>query len=213
LVHVPILIIYIITDWYDWNFVLPGHADYGGKFKFLTFWDTCLQTIYFALSVLNDLIGSNVSVGDKQKKTVLQKIRDCFHSTIIFPTGAFVVLSFWAIYAVDRELIYPRELDKIIPSWVNHVQHTTVLPFLILEKILIHHQYPSKVKGITVILAFAAAYLIWILWIAYVADLWVYPVLKVLDPAQKAVFIFFLFLLFISLYLIGESLTKFIWCK
>jgi len=33
----------------------------------------------------------------------------------------FVVLTFWGIYAVDRELVFPKALDGIIPSWLNHV--------------------------------------------------------------------------------------------
>ena len=33
----------------------------------------------------------------------------------------FVVLTFWGIYAVDRELVYPKHLDKIVPVWLNHI--------------------------------------------------------------------------------------------
>lgn len=33
----------------------------------------------------------------------------------------FVVLTFWGIYAIDRELVYPKALDKVIPSWLNHI--------------------------------------------------------------------------------------------
>ena len=25
------------------------------------------------------------------------------------------------IYAVDRELVYPKHLDALIPQWLNHV--------------------------------------------------------------------------------------------
>jgi len=34
---------------------------------------------------------------------------------------------FWMIYAVDRELVYPKILDKIIPSWLNHVMVSSLL--------------------------------------------------------------------------------------
>lgn len=36
-------------------------------------------------------------------------------------TFQLVVLTFWGIYAVDRELIFPRVLDKIIPASHNHI--------------------------------------------------------------------------------------------
>ena len=30
-------------------------------------------------------------------------------------------MTFWGIYAVDRELVYPKALDKLIPPWLNHI--------------------------------------------------------------------------------------------
>ena len=33
----------------------------------------------------------------------------------------FVVVTFWGLYAVDRELVFPKHLDKIVPMWLNHV--------------------------------------------------------------------------------------------
>jgi len=35
-------------------------------------------------------------------------------------TFQFVVMTFWGIYAVDRELVYPKHLDALIPQWLNH---------------------------------------------------------------------------------------------
>lgn len=32
----------------------------------------------------------------------------------------FVFTSFWSIYAYDRELVFPKVLDDIIPTWLNH---------------------------------------------------------------------------------------------
>lgn len=32
----------------------------------------------------------------------------------------FVVCTFWSLYLVDRELVYPKLLDNFIPQWLNH---------------------------------------------------------------------------------------------
>jgi len=40
-------------------------------------------------------------------------------------------------------------------------QHTAVLPCLLLEKYLVFHEYPSKRKGISILVGFAMAYLVW----------------------------------------------------
>lgn len=45
----------------------------------------------------------------------------------------FVVLSFWGIYAVDRELVYPKELDKIIPAWLNHIMVRAIVLDLVIK--------------------------------------------------------------------------------
>ena len=41
----------------------------------------------------------------------------------MFPSVCFqfVVATFWVLYAVDRELVYPKALDAIIPTWLNHI--------------------------------------------------------------------------------------------
>lgn len=42
-----------------------------------------------------------------------------FHlRVLIFPQ--FVAISFWGIYAFDRELVYPVRLDEHIPPILNH---------------------------------------------------------------------------------------------
>ena len=44
----------------------------------------------------------------------------CFFCSIVF-LFQFVAATFWGIYLMDRELIFPRALDKIFPSWLNHI--------------------------------------------------------------------------------------------
>lgn len=32
----------------------------------------------------------------------------------------FVCISFWTLYTYNRELVYPKSLDGVIPLWLNH---------------------------------------------------------------------------------------------
>lgn len=199
---------YIVTNDTETVFTYKG---YGGKFKYLTNWNFIIQTVYFGLCVANDLCGSNVRPSGKGQRSRLQRWRDNFLATVVFPLGMFVVLTFWGIYAIDRELVYPKALDKVIPSWLNHVMHTTILPFLLIDKFLVYHQYPSRKAGFVTIMSLAMLYLTWILWVAYYANIWVYPILKVLQPHHKVVFILAMLVLFVFLYLLGEFINKTIW--
>lgn len=92
---------------------------WGGKFKYLTFLDVIIQAIYHTLALLNDLFGNNAVALDSKSK--LRKCRDYIFATFAFPVAYNVSLSFWVIYMLDRELIFPAELDKIFPRQVKQV--------------------------------------------------------------------------------------------
>lgn len=40
-------------------------------------------------------------------------------------------------------------------------QHTTILPFLLIDKFLVYHQYPSRKTGFVTIMSLAMLYLTW----------------------------------------------------
>ncbi|XP_064597306.1 androgen-induced gene 1 protein-like isoform X2 [Liolophura sinensis] len=210
--HLPAFAVLFYGLSWDVINVSIGWEGYGGKFKYLTFWDQCLQTFYFGLCVVNDLTGTNPGPGPAQrKKSSLKAFIDKFLASIGFPMGVFVVTTFWAIFYVDRELVFPRKLDGIIPPWLNHIMHTVPLPFLLLDKYMVYHEYPPRGKAMLTTIVFASVYQAWILWIAYYTNFWVYPVLEVLNNAQRCVFFLTLWAFLISIYLLGEGLSGFWW--
>lgn len=48
---------------------------------------------------------------------------------------------FWLVYFLNNELIMVRNLDKIIPAWLNHVVHTLPLVACLMENLLTRHFY------------------------------------------------------------------------
>lgn len=219
LLHVIIFGIYAFTLTYDTYYlaVHPGRNSYGGRFKFLTFWNELIQTAFFAYSIINDIFGSNTPPPTKGKqkpvRSSLQKVRDLISASIVFPIGAFVVIMFWAIYFYDRELIYPKALEEVIPSWLNHVWHTSVIFFVLIEKFVVYHHYPDRIEGLTVAALFILSYVAWVFWVAYKADFWIYPLLAVLNWPFRIVFILSSAAFVIVLYLIGEFITNSVWAS
>ncbi|MEE6514158.1 hypothetical protein FKM82_022166 [Ascaphus truei] len=187
-----------------------GAHTYGGRWKYLTFINQVLQTVFFAVCLLADLAQLFHS-SKKGLSHFLLLLRDFTFCVLAFPIGVFVVTSFWSIYAYDRELIYPAVLDSLIPQWLNHSMHTFVLPLLLLELCASSHQYPSKKTGLFSLSIFCFAYLSWILWIYYTAGIWVYPILAKLDIVGMAIFFAASVLVMGPFYLLGESLTKLFW--
>lgn len=208
--HLCIFAAYCYTAYFDFLFVdtgqRPGKITFG-KFSYLTIWNLCLQTIYYGLCVLKNF------TSDPKRSAQLQRWRDNMHACIAFPVGMFVVATFWALYAIDRELVFPKALDRLVPFWLNHMLHTAVFPFLMIDKYLVHHQYPVRHKGIPGSFGLALIYLVWILFIAYYEGFWVYPVLQVLAMHERAIFIGVCMTLFASFYTLGEAITMFMWRK
>ncbi|XP_077990696.1 androgen-induced gene 1 protein-like isoform X2 [Glandiceps talaboti] len=184
-------------------------GDGSGKFKHMTFWNLIFQTFYFGLCCLIDLILSSNRRSKFGRK--LCNFRDWFLAAIAFPFGMLVVIMFWGIYAVDRELVFPEWLDKIFPAWLNHIMHTTVLPFLLLEMFFTRHKYPSMKSGITGTLTVGFTYLFWILFLGFYLEIWVYGFLKVLTGAYFVLFFAFNAVFLIILYITGEKINKAFW--
>lgn len=190
LVHVAALANFAYALYFDIYLVKlpksqPRH-DFGGQWKYLTFWNLWIQFAYFSISFINSFVGSHAQ--HKSEATKLQKVRDYFFSTVAFPIGIFVTVMFWTLYAIDRELVFPVELDKYFPVYVNHMLHTSVMPLQILELCLLYHIYPRKWVGMATTAAFCFVYLSWTLIVAYVGGIWVYPIFEVLGPVQRVLF-------------------------
>ncbi|ETE60927.1 Androgen-induced 1 protein, partial [Ophiophagus hannah] len=100
---------------------------YGGQWKYLTFLN---QTLLYLLCVTIDAVALFVPSQEKKVSSI------------------FVAVAFWGLYAIDRELVYPKELDDINPDWLNHTMHTTILPLLFIELVICSHKYPPRWKGI-----------------------------------------------------------------
>ncbi|XP_071804632.1 androgen-induced gene 1 protein-like isoform X2 [Asterias amurensis] len=183
--------------------------DVYGMYKFLTMWNMVFQLTYFFICCVSDLVTSSGAHSPITRK--IASFRDWFLAAVAFPIGTLVVVVFWAIWAIDRELIFPKFLDQFFPAWLNHVMHTFVLPILLLDMYMIRHRYPSKTTGILGLAFVALSYTCWILWLGFVVDIWVYPFLKVLNGAVFGSFILVSALLLLVLYFTGEKLCKIFW--
>ncbi|CAH0564640.1 unnamed protein product [Brassicogethes aeneus] len=205
--------------YYDWNYVkvprdvhnMGESFGFSGKLKFLTFWDALLQGLFFTICLLNDLIGTN-DVAPK-KTPIIRKIKDFLLPCLALPVALFVAITFWGLYFIDRELVFPRALDAFFPTWLNHVMHTNIVLFAAIELATSFRRYPSRKLGITVVATWCLTYLLWVHVINYHTGLWVYPILEVLPWFGRIIFYVGSLVLQISLYLAGEKLNNVIWRK
>ncbi|XP_013377324.1 PREDICTED: androgen-dependent TFPI-regulating protein isoform X4 [Chinchilla lanigera] len=167
-----------------------------------------LQAVYFGVACLDDVLKRI-----KRKKDIkfITALRDLLFATLAFPVCTFVFLMFWTIFLYDRELVYPKLLDGILPAWLNHSVHTFILLFSLIEIILRPHQYPSKKTGLILLAVGSIGYISRVLWLHSKTGHWVYPVLAKLSPVGLAAFFFLSYSLTASLFLLGERLNHWKW--
>nr|XP_045246460.1 androgen-dependent TFPI-regulating protein isoform X2 [Macaca fascicularis] len=123
----------------------------------------------------------------------------------------FVFLAFWILFLYNRDLIYPKVLDTVIPAWLNHAMHTFIFPITLVEVVLRPHSYPSKKTGLTLLAAASITYIIRILWLYFETGTWVYPVFAKLSLVGLAAFFSLGHIFIASIYLLGEKLNHWKW--
>ncbi|ENN70612.1 androgen-induced gene 1 protein [Dendroctonus ponderosae] len=201
-------------NWFHVNVPLEvsdlGDAKFRTKqLKFLTYWDALLQSIFFTICVLNDFIGSNERF--PKKRPLIRKIKDFVLPALAFPVSMFVSVTFWGLYAVDRELILPKALDPYFPGWLNHLVHTNVIIFSFFELIWSYRKYPSRKVGLSVLCAFMLTYLVWMHYIHFCTNKWVYRVLTVLDLPGRIAFFIGNLSFAVAMYILGEKINNIRW--
>ncbi|KAL0274628.1 UNVERIFIED_CONTAM: hypothetical protein PYX00_002717 [Menopon gallinae] len=214
-VHLVAALQFLFAVYYDFSYVtIPPSVSnigvsFGGKLKFLTNWDAIIQCIYFSISFANDIVGTNEFYA--KQKPLIRTIKDNLFCCIAFPLATFVSLTFWGLYAIDRELVFPAAMDEYFPTWLNHVVHTNVLIFSVVEFVTTFREYPPRKHGLPALTLFMLVYLIWVFIIYLRSGSWVYPVMQVLNwPARIMFFLSMLFFI-LGIYISQEILNDKIW--
>ncbi|CAH2105006.1 unnamed protein product [Euphydryas editha] len=211
LFHLTVVAINSFVLWYDQTYIkLPMPAKgmenlpLKSRSMFLTFWCLMLQTVYHFVALLNDLFGTNTRM--PKKAPIIRRIKDTLF-TLAFVAAIYVSLAFWSIYFIDKELIFPDHIEKLYHPSINHVMHTTVAVFIIIDMLMTHINYPSRKIGFTVTMTFFISYIIWFFYIYAKTGAWVYPVFDPLNWPLRIIFVSISLTLGAIFYFAGEKLN------
>ena len=179
----------------------------------LSAWNVLLQLFYFCICFLDAIVGSDDKAKGNTHSSLLQQLRDFLFSTLALPLSILVTTSFWAIYGINRELIWPSFHDKFYPLLVNHMAHTTCMLSQLIEMAIVFHAFPSTKTGIRSTTGFLLTYLTWILYLAFNKGVWIYPILEKLPAIIRAVFILVFGVYGCVLFVAGKTLNGMIWSR
>ena len=216
LFHFIAIIQFFYGIYYEWIHVLPKELklrkfSFGGKWIYLTFLNGIVQACYHLLAFTHDIIGVNKI--NLKYSSAIRRARGYIYASFAFPLAMNVTTVFWGLYSIDRELVFPSVMDLIYPSWLNHILHTNVFIFIVIELFIYQPQYPARKVGLIGLAVFSIGYILWVHVVKIVTNAWVYPVLNILNISQRITFFVVVGIIPLLLYFVGEHLNKIILSK
>ncbi|KAH8299474.1 hypothetical protein KR044_001744 [Drosophila immigrans] len=199
------------TVYYDYRYVqLPELATelrmvppLGGKFKYLTFLNGLLQTVYYLLATTHDLY----------PWPGLRQLRDFLLASFVVPLALTVSVTFWLLRGINGEYIHPPLLDEIYPTWLTHTMHSLIVVYAVLELCLAPHRYPRRRRGFTALGIILASYLAWLYLVKIWTGIWVYPFLGGFFAPLRWCFFAVIVSLAFCYYVLGEQLNYALWAQ
>ncbi|XP_050359072.1 androgen-dependent TFPI-regulating protein-like isoform X1 [Nymphalis io] len=174
---------------------------YTFKAAYLTGWNFTFQTVFLGLSLVHDIL----EWLNKNENSLAEKIRywrNIIFSGMVVPFTLFVTTMFWSVYAIDRELVFPRIYDQVVPWWFNHCVHTNITIVVIIETLLQARRKPTN-QRLELILYWAVAFAYAIVYytIYFTTGRWLYQVFGTMNWWQ------------VCLYQLGIWLVSYIFYK
>ncbi|XP_041985612.1 androgen-dependent TFPI-regulating protein-like [Aricia agestis] len=154
---------------------------YTYKVAFLTGWNMMFQGIFINLSLTNDIMEWQ----DKHLSRSGEKIRywrDVLYGGLVVPFTLFVTGIFWGVYCIDRELIFPKFYEEVIPWWLSFCVHTNISLVLVAETLLQDRRQPAN-RSLEIFLCFffAIGYAVVIYLIYLLSGTWLYELFKAMS--------------------------------
>jgi len=220
LLHVVACLWYIFF-WNKFLIIPPNKNEWDLKYRdiremgprFLTNWNLFMQTLFFAGCLFHDVLkmlnGPNwLNLGSK-----FQTLLSNAFSSILLPNGIFVSITFWLMYAYDREIVYPKIIDSYIPYWQNHGMHTVILPLIIFELITTEHTFCPMWTSMKLYITFILLYIVVFFETYLEKRRWVYPLFGIYSWPITLTIMIVLVLKQVSYLFIGIFIQNMYWGK
>jgi len=174
----------------------PKQLEAYGLFRFLTNQCAVIQLVNAILHVLAHFVKP------------LRSLRDLVFTTLAFPVGSVVVFTFWLIwFQMGRETIFPTKLDEFYPLWLNHTNHTIIVPINLLLAVFIDHKYFKYGAAVTSV--YMVCYTAFLHVVKMKTGLFVYNYLDALDDVKRLLYFASTGLFAYLTYELGSLITNF----
>ena len=173
----------------------------GGAFKHLTCWTQFIHTMIFGLILITDFIDNSFVI----------EISHLFFNGLALPFGLFVSTSYWSLYAIDRELIAPKEIERFEPQWKLFIIHTLPLISVLLDINLSDHTSGQNCLELLLMFTVSLMYLATIFFLGFYRNDWSYPFLSKMNLQSRIFFAIASLIIGPIYYYLGQFMCKLAW--
>lgn len=177
--------------------------------KFFTVWTYAAQTTLFLLCLVHDLTRILSASNPLRRSTMY--IRDTFFVALAMPMALSVSTVFWGMVSIDRELVFPKFLDPVLPPWLNHTLHTLISILVVVELFAEPHVVPSLRLTLSLILTVMIAYSSMLFYEYTRSGIWIYPVFEMLSWPGKVALALGIGVFTVGLAVAGRWLVRKVW--
>ncbi|CAH2084090.1 unnamed protein product [Euphydryas editha] len=103
------------------------------QLKYITIWNMGFQMIFLFLSLLCDMTLILKMKNEPKYIKYIRSYKDILFSAIVLPLTVIILILFWPLFTINRELVFPVFIDKAISLTSNHIMHTSILPIILIE--------------------------------------------------------------------------------
>ncbi|CAH1408009.1 unnamed protein product [Nezara viridula] len=171
----PIYIVISKVNFLDNKFLMQGYRNVA---YFFSLWVVGAEVICFGTYTAIDLIRiyGKQSLKAQKIKNTLKNVASHMLFSLVFPLSVVVMILFWGFYFWNRELIYPKIMDDVFPTFLNHMMHTFPVLVSMLYMFTDIITEPPKLKTFTSLTVFMVVYSLVFFAVRKFKGEWVYPV-------------------------------------
>ncbi|KAJ8966772.1 hypothetical protein NQ314_003321 [Rhamnusium bicolor] len=174
---------------------------------YFTAWNMIIQTIYFLLAVLYDVL--HICSKKKNLKEKIMLYKGYIFTSLVFPCSLFVSAMFWSVYSIDRELVFPEVLDEHVPDWLNHSLHTNIVVFLVIEVLIVNQLLPTFKSAFIGLTILSGIYQLLFFITYFKSGRWIYGLFNIFSWTERIAFMCSNYLFTVIVMKIGIKIQNF----
>ncbi|KAJ8925624.1 hypothetical protein NQ315_009468, partial [Exocentrus adspersus] len=153
---------------------------------YFTSWNMIIQTIYFLLAMLYDIL--HIFTKQRHLETKVELYKGYIFTSLVFPCSLFVSTMFWSVYSINREWVLPEVLDEFVPDWLNHSLHTNIVVFLIIEVLIANQLLPTFKSAFIGLTTLSTIYNVVFLIVYFSCGQWIYGIFYIFTWPERIAF-------------------------